>query len=390
LDARVFQSLRLAYLPWPILLTALVLASAGVVLVTSATWDEDAFWNMGREARLQALWWGVAVLTAGLVGVVRFTIWRDLAWVGYAGSIAVLLFMLAAANTALVPLIKGQANWIVLGPVRVQPVEFIKIATLVALARFCSSAWFDARRLGHAVMALGVGLLPAALVGKEDLGSALTMVPMVIAVLLLCGMRLRLVALGAALAGIALAVAVVLLPRDGYQWKRIQAWIDPEAYALHEGYQVTRSTRSIGSGQWTGKGFAAGEQNRLGWVPEKHTDMILAVAGEEMGFAGTATLVVLLTGLGVLCLSLSGRLHDPTAQLVAAGFGCLVVGQASINIAVATGLMPVTGVTLPFLSYGGSSLLALHLGLGLLIAARLEHAGERRPGGPRPVWARRG
>lgn len=384
----MIQRVRLVDLPWAVVLCAVMLSTAGLLLVTSATWNDDAAWGMGNEARMQLVWWAIALIAGAITAHLRFAAWKDLAWTGYGAAILLLVIMVLAAGTPLVPKIKGQANWIALGSLRIQPVEFIKIATLLALARLCAAPWFDARKLSHALLAIAVGLGPAVLVAKEDLGSALTFPPMVVGVLLICGLRLRLVALGALLALSAAAVGVATLPKDGYQWKRVQAWLDPEAYALAEGYQTTRSLRSIGSGRVFGKGFAAGDQNRLGWVPEKHTDLILAVAGEETGFLGTSALVLLLFLFGLGCLWTAGNLKDPAARLVPAGFGCLVVGQAAINLAVATGMMPVTGVTLPFISYGGSSLLALHLGIGLITSACAEQGRQPRPNLLRPIWAR--
>jgi rod shape determining protein RodA len=298
--------------------------------------------------------------------------WRGLALPAALAGCGVMVLMLLLAGTALVPPIKGQHNWIVLGNLRLQPVELVKLATLLACATLAAGPNFDARRLSHCGWLLLVAGIPAAIVAKEDLGSALTFPPMAIGVLLVAGMRLRYLVLAVLVVAMALAAAYAVLPREGkkaYQWRRIDAFLHPENYALAEAYQTERSKRSIGSGQWVGKGWMEGEQNRLGWVPEKHTDLVFAVIGEEVGFAGSAAFVILVLawcGAGLLAAS---RAPGPWSRLLVSGFTCLVGGQASINLAVAMGLMPVTGVTLPFVSYGGSSMVVCWLGLGMCASA---------------------
>jgi rod shape determining protein RodA len=279
-----------------------------------------------------------------------------------------MLLMLALAGTALVPRIKGQANWIVLGGLRLQPVELVKLGTLLACATVAAAPRFDARKLSHCALVLAVAGLPSLIIAKEDLGSALTFVPMAVGMLLVAGMRVRHLVLAVLAVGVLVVSAYHVLPREGpkaYQWRRIDAFLHPENYALAEAYQTERAKRSIGSGQWLGKGYMQGEQNRLDWVPEKHTDLVFAVVGEEVGFAGSAGLVVLILAWCAGGLLAAAKAPGPWSRMYAGGFTCLVAGQASINLAVAMGMMPVTGVTLPFVSYGGSSLVACWLGLGI-------------------------
>jgi rod shape determining protein RodA len=281
--------------------------------------------------------------------------------------------MLALAGTSLVPRIKGQANWIVLGGLRLQPVELVKLATLLACATLAAGPNFDGRRLAHCGLLLLVAGVPALIVAREDLGSALTFVPLAAGMLVVAGMPLR----HLLLAGVAVLLAYATLPREGpkaYQWRRIDAFLHPDRYALAEAYQTERSKRSIGSGQLAGKGYMQGEQNRLGWVPEKHTDLVFAVIGEEVGFLGSLAFTVLLGAWCAAGLAAAARAPGPFGRYACAGFASLVGGQAAINLAVATGMMPVTGVTLPFVSYGGSSMVACWLGLGICTAAC---AGER-------------
>ena len=357
-------------MPW--FLAAAALTCAGIALVASATADPANGILFGAAAKAQVLWWAVSVAVSLVAARIPFAWWKELAVPGYIASLLVILAMGVLAGSSLMPPIKGQCNWIVLGPFRIQPVEFIKLATLMATALLISSPGFEARRLGHVCLGLVVAALPAAMLAREDLGSALTFPPMAFGMLMAAGMRGRdftLLMVGG-LAVITLGIS--RLPQEGakaYQYRRIQAWLHPEAYALTEGYQTARSVSAIGSGQYVGKGWSQGDQNRLGLIPEKHTDLISAVAGEEFGLIGMFVLCAGYVTFAWLGLGLAGTARDPCGRLIIVGFVCLLGGQAAINLSVATGLLPVTGITLPFLSYGGSSLLATWLGLGIARSA---------------------
>ena len=355
--------------------TAIGLTLFGCLMVASAAQDSAGPLGLGPEARAQLMWAAVAFGSGLVAARVPFAWWRELSVPAYAAALVVILAMMALAGTSLVPLRKGQANWLVLGPFQVQPVEFIKVAVLLGVARTISAPGFEARWFLHCCLALGIAALPAALVAREDLGSALTFPAVVGGMLLIAGMRLRHLGLLAAVGLTVITLGVASLPKEGpkaYQYRRIQAWLHPDDYALTEGYQTARSVAAIGSGRVLGKGWRQGDQNRLGLVPEKHTDLISAVIGEELGFAG---ILLLLIGYGALVwigLAMASRVRDPHRRLVIGGTVCLVGGQASLNLAVAQGLMPVTGVTLPLISYGGSSMVATWLALGIAASASRE------------------
>ena len=394
----VLQRVRWAEVPWGWLVVALLLTAMGLAFVVSACWDATQSFGLGKEARLQFAWWGIG-LTACVVAMhVPFSAWRRLAIPMFAASLTLELFMMVAAGTSLVPTIKGQANWLVFGPLRLQPVEFIKLGTLVACARLVAHPDFDPKRFLHVCAALAMAAVPSVLHARADLGSSMTFPPMIFGMLVAMGMRIShlllligftlvvgLGGLGLMLAdapkGSALAKAQAsLLPREGpkgYQYKRIQAWLHPDDYALTEGYQTARSVRSIGSGRLLGKGYLEGDQNRLGWLPEKHTDLIFAVVGEESGFVGSVLALGLFLAFTWAGLHAAGICRDPCGKALIVGYVCLIMGQATINLAVAMGLMPVTGVTLPFFSYGGSSMLACYLGLGIALSASLAQRSER-------------
>lgn len=359
-------------------MAALLLTGIGVTFVVSSTMDPHGLWGLGGKGIKQLIWWGLGLSACAVCLHISDEVWSALAWPAVLVALVLQGFMLAAAGTALVPSIKGAHNWLVLGPINIQPSEFYKLALLLGLARLLSERDADAARWGYLFAAMALVGIPAALLAKEDLGSALTLGPLLFGVLFVAGIRAYQTGLLAAGAvGLIAAGYSVLrsVGQESYQWRRIQAWMDPDAYALTEGMQTLRSQRAIGSGQWFGKGWSEGDHNVLGWLPEKHTDMIFAVIGEEFGFFG-ALVVLVCYGLFAWCGVLAAMsCQAPFNRLVIAGYVSLVMGQMVINLAVVLGLIPVTGITLPFFSYGGSSLLALYVGLGICLSCS---AGRRR------------
>lgn len=367
---------------WSLLVGALVLSAAGLVFIASSTADvAEGVW-FGAQARMQLVWWGLSLAVCLLCLHVPLETWRSLAIPAFIATLALQVLMLALRGTAFVPLKKGAYNWLVLGGgVQVQPSEFYKIATLLLLAKLLAEPSADARRLGFCLGCAAVAGFPALLIAGQDFGSALTFLPLIAGLLLLAGMRLRWLTAAAFAGALAVVVAVPYLPRDGHHWRRLCAWWDPESYQQHEGFQTLRALRSIGSGQLNGKGYAAGDQNLMGKLPEDHTDMIFGVIAEETGFIGSSLVVLGLTGYCLACLTSAMRCRVPYGRYLIAGLACLLMGQVTINLLVATGLMPVTGITLPFFSYGGSSLLVVHIlvGIGLAAsAARTRQLGRTR------------
>jgi rod shape determining protein RodA len=368
----MFQVPAYGRLPWWWLELTLLTTGVGVAFIASAGYDPAGDAWLARDAQMQLVWWAAGAAACAVAMHIAPATWRRLALPAGLAAVATVALMLLLAGTPLVPRIKGQANWIVLGPMRLQPVELVKLAVLLGCATIAAAPGFDARRLGHVLLLLVAAGIPSALVAKEDLGSALTFPPMALGVLIVAGMRPRHLLLVLLTMAVTVAAGYAMLPREGpkaYQYKRIQAWLHPDQYALAEAYQAERSMRSIGSGQWAGKGYLAGEQNRLGWVPEKHTDLIFAVIGEEVGFVGSAAFILLLGAWAAAGLLAAAQAPDTWGRILVAGFVCLLTGQAALNLAVATGMLPVTGVTLPFTSYGGSSLFACWMGLGVACGA---------------------
>lgn len=372
----LLQRVRFGEVQWAPVVLALAMTGFGIAFVVSATVDPgDDGWGLGR---MQVLWWSVAMSAGAVAMHVPITTWRAASPGLYVGCLLLQLGMMALAGTSLVPSIKGAHNWIAVGPMRIQPSEFYKLASLLLTARMLTEPQVDVRRLGWCLVVGGVGMLPALMIAPEDLGSAITFLPMVLGMLLFAGMPVRYLLLFLATTAAAAWAAVAALPAHSYHIKRLRAWLDPESYALTEGFQTIRALRSIGSGQWTGKGYGLGDQNLLGWLPEKHTDMIFAVIGEELGFLGAMLVPLLFCLFGYAGLFAATQCRLPYARLVVAGFTCLIVGQATINLMVVMGLMPVTGITQPFFSYGGSSLLGTYCGLGVCAGATVARNRQLR------------
>jgi rod shape determining protein RodA len=243
----------------------------------------------------------------------------------------------------------------------------MKVALVIALARQLHRCAGEERLAirhlaGSALLFAG----PAFLVLRQpDLGTVIVLGLGAFTVLLLAGLPIRLVLLAMLIIGPALPYAWGHL--KPYQQQRLVTFFDPQADPLGSGYHVRQSTIAIGSGMVHGKGYLQGTQNHLNFLPEQHTDFVFSVFAEEWGFVGTATLVGLYVALVLRGIVIATRARDNIGALLAAGLTATIFWQAVINIAMTSGALPVVGITLPFLSYGGSSMLALMASIGLIM-----------------------
>jgi rod shape determining protein RodA len=352
---------RVSYrsIDWFVLGCVAALVAFGILFIQSAQAE-----HASRGAR-QLLW--AAMGLAAMVAVIQADYMRLMryAYVIYAATIALLVAVLFTRP------VNFASSWFDLGFMKFQPSEIAKIGWLLAMARFLPAQDHHRRLLGL-LPPTGVTLLPLALIlWQPDLGTAMIFVPAFFTVLYAAGARgahLGVVALSGAGASGAMWIAFM---RD-YQKRRVLAWLNPARYATTDAYQMLKSRIAVGSGGLTGHGLGRGEINRLGWVPEKDTDLIFSVVAEEWGFAGSIALIGLFALLVAALIDIAQRTDEPQGRLIAVGVASLVGFQAAVNLWVATGLLPTTGVTLPFVSYGGSSLLVsfVMVGLALNVAAR--------------------
>lgn len=350
----------IAHFDWPLLLCVLVLLAAGLSTVVSATHGP------GHAVSPLAL----RQLAFGLIGLAAMTaaLSFDYRWLERYGYVPYALALGLLVATAVIGTAGGGARrWIPIGPFMLQPSEFAKIALIIALARYLH------RQTGEGPLSLrsvGVPLLlfapVAGLILKQpDLGTAVVIGMTVGTILLIAGMQLRLVVLVAAVVGPVLPYVWTHL--KPYQQRRVLTFIDPQADPLGAGYHIIQSKIAIGSGMLHGKGFMQGTQNQLNFLPEQHTDFIFAVFAEEWGFLGSALLLAAYAALLWRCFVAATRARDAFGMLLGFGLCAGIFCQVFINMAMAMGVLPVVGVTLPFFSYGGSSLLACMIAIGLLM-----------------------
>ncbi len=292
----------------------------------------------------------------------------------YLASIAALLFVLVVGSSAY-----GSRRWIVIAGTQVQPSELAKVTTVIMLAKFFSDNEEKMRSLRVFATSMLIAAAPALLVLVEpDLGSALVFGVIWLGMVLIAGARpLHLLGLAFAVAA-AMPAAVYAIAHD-YQKARIDVWLDPNKDPLGTGFNILQAEISIGSGGLLGKGFTHGTQTQLDYLRTQTTDYIFSVGAEELGFVGAMVLFGLFIVLLFRCLRVAGMSDDVFGRLIAVGVVVFILFQVFVNIGVNIRLVPVTGVPLPLVSQGGSSLITILASLGILQSI----LGHRRRRGTR-------
>jgi rod shape determining protein RodA len=310
---------------------------------------------------------------------------RILAPLVYAASVAGLVLVLTMGST-----VNGSRSWLMVGGLSIQPSEFAKLAVVIGMALVVAERAEGSGRtrvgLVDVTAMLAVAAIPATLILMQpDLGTMLVLTATVFGVLAIAGAPRRwlgLLALGG-VAGAAAAVSSGWL--KDYQLDRFLAFTDPTLDPRGAGYNVEQARIAVGNGGLFGQGLFDGSQTRAGFVPEQHTDFVFTVAGEELGLVGAAVLIALLGVVLWRALRIAVRADDVFGRVAAAGIACWLGFQAFQNIGMCLGIMPVTGVPLPFVSYGGSSMFAGMLAVGLLqnihLRSRSAPAARLRPAG---------
>lgn len=355
-DRRLLQNVD-----WTILVTALAVVGMSAVTLVSL--------HVGRAGG-GVLWRQLAWVGVGLVAllVISSLDYRRLVRIApavYVAGLAALVMVFFIGRT-----VSGARRWIGLGSFTVQPSELFKFAfVLMAVWLLTSRA---ARAGGVTALALTVPILavPFVLIVRQpDLGTGLVLLPVLLALLVGAGLPMRLVG---GLLGVGLAVmpAAWFVMRD-YQRERIMVYLDPVRDPLGSAYNVIQAKIAIGSGQLLGKGVAGATQSRLSFLPERHTDFIFAVFAEMWGFVGCISLLACYAILLLRGFDIAASAREPVGRLVALGATALLATQILVNVGMVTGLLPVVGVPLPLMSYGGSSMLVTLMTLGLLLSVRM-------------------
>jgi rod shape determining protein RodA len=351
----------------PLLLLATLGLVAGSLIALNGATQNDVPGEPHYYVYRQAAYAGIGLVLMYAVSRIDYSRLRELRYPVYGVLLALLLMVLAIAGAT-----RGSRAWIELPFFNFQPSEVGKVLLVVALSGFLVDRM---RRMGRDTTAriMLLGLLPTMLVIAEpDLGSALVYVAGTMALLFVAGAPWRHLAALGALFAVALTVVLVAAPMAGvevlkpYQVDRLTAFLHPSADPGEEGYQLQQALTAIGSGEKTGRGVENATQTSLNFLPEHHTDFVFAVVGETYGFAGCAlilSLYALLIWRGLHILTVAKNLYG---ALLAGGITVMLLFQLFVNIGMNVGIMPITGVTAPLLSFGGSSMLATFLALGLL------------------------
>ena len=348
---------KMLQINWGLILIVTATAAIGLAMLYSAA---NGSWNPWAGRQLIRFGVGLAVLI--VIALVDIRFWWRYAFLIYGALLCLLVAVEVFGSVGM-----GAQRWINLGVIRLQPSELMKVGLVLALARyFHGLSTEDVGRIPYLIVPLILVVLPTALVLKQpDLGTALFLIMIAGAIFFVAGVKLWkfVVVLGAGGA----AVPIVWSTLRSYQQKRILTFLDPESDPLGAGYHILQSKIALGSGGMFGKGFMQGSQSHLNFLPEKQTDFIFTVLAEELGMAGGLALL----GLYVLmmiygfAIGLRARLHF--GRLVALGITSMVFFYVFINIAMVMGLIPVVGVPLPLISYGGTAMLTLMIGIGFLI-----------------------
>ncbi len=357
---------RTPQLDWVLMGAALALLVIGTLLVWSATSNREVLTGGDSTAFLRKQLVNLAIGGVLLVLVLA----TDHRWLRlltplvYLASMVGLGLVLAMGTT-----VNGSRSWLMVGGMSIQPSEFAKVAVVVGTALWVAERVEWNRRVGAAdvVGMLAIAGLPAALIMLQpDLGTMLVLSATVFGLLAVAGVARRwlggLVAGGVAVAAFAVWSGFL----KDYQIDRFMAFTNPDLDPRGAGYNTEQARIAVGNGGVTGQHLFSGSQTRSGFVPEQHTDFIFTVAGEELGLLGAGAVIVLLAVVVWRALAIAARAEDMFGRVAAAGIACWIGFQSFQNIGMCLGIMPVTGVPLPFVSYGGSSMFAALVAVGLL------------------------
>ncbi len=347
-------------------MTPLLIFFIGIASIYSANFKSHQ--ELGQILAIrQMLWMAVAVLGMFLVLKVDYFKLQDLAWPLYFVSLALLVLVL------FMPARLGAHRWISIGSFNFQPSELAKFSVILALSSFFAdhrAEYISKRKLLLPFIAVR---LPFILILKEpDLGTGMSLVPVLLAMLYVWGLKPK--TLLSLIAAAALTSPLLFFFLKEYQKARLLVFINPNADPLGAGYTIIQSKIAIGSGGLWGKGFMGGTQNRLNFIPERHTDFIFAVISEEGGFLASVAILLLFWVLVKKGYTISAQTPDRFGSQLACGITPLIGMQAIVNLGMTMGLFPVVGIPLPLVSYGGTSVLVTMLGIGILLNIKL-----RRP-----------
>jgi rod shape determining protein RodA len=358
---------KFGQIDWVLVLMLCLLAASGGLMLYSIAGGSWKPWALPQMARF-----GFCVLLMLGLAMIDLRVWFAAAYPVYAVGLVLLVGVAVAGHAAL-----GATRWLSFGGEKFQPSEVMKIGLVLALARFYHGLSADKARLSWRLLVpAGLIAVPTLLVAKQpDLGTAILLAATGGAVMMLAGLSLRMIAVG--LVGIAAAVPpFVLFVLKGYQRDRILTFLHPENDPSGSGYHILQAKIALGSGGVLGKGFGLGSQSQLNFLPEKQTDFIFATLAEEFGLVGCVSMLVLYAATILIALRIASLSHSHFGRLSAAGVTATFAFYVMINGAMVMGLAPVVGVPMPLLSYGGTVMLTVMVGFGLVQSVRVHRYSE--------------
>ena len=359
---------KILFLNWPIILLLSSVAGVGFLMLYSVAGGSFTPWAEPQMKRF-----AVGLVLMVLIGMVPIWFWRSMAGFGYGMTIILLIGVEFFGAEG-----KGAQRWIDLGFMRLQPSELMKITLVMVLAAYYD--WLPSKKKSRPLWVLipiVIILLPTALVLKQpDLGTSLLLIMAGGGLMFLAGVHWGYFA--AVLASGFGLIAAVFQSREtpwqllnNYQYRRIDTFLDPSADPLGAGYHITQSKIALGSGGWTGRGFMQGPQSRLNFLPEKHTDCIFTTLAAEFGFVGGISVLTIYLLVVFFCVTSALTNRDRFSSLLILGIALNFFLFFSVNMAMVMGLIPVVGVPLPLVSYGGSAMLVLMIAFGLVQSAHV-------------------
>lgn len=363
-----------------LLIITIILALVGLVMVfsASAVVAGNRFHDPGYFLKRQLAWLAFGFLLLHLASHIDYVWWKRLS-IPLLGLTVVLLVMVLIPSLGVSA--KGARRWLRLGPISVQPAEIAKLVAVMYLAAYLTKK--EDRLTGFlsglAPALLVIGVLGGLVLLEPDLGTVVVMGSVAIGLLFLGGARLsHLLSLGLC----AVPAVLVLVLSSSYRRQRLMTFLAPWKDASDAGFQITQSFLAFGSGGLFGVGLGEGKQ-KLFFLPEAHTDFVLALVGEELGLIGTGVIILLFALFAIRGFQVAARARMPFGRYLGMGITLLIGVQALINACVVTGLVPTKGLTLPFVSYGGSSLVTCMFGVGILLNISRDRQTGREDSGRR-------
>ena len=367
-DRSLLSARTVRQIDWVLLGSALIVCTLGVLFIWSASFhlEQDGDWHASSQPLRQLMWIGAGLVVFVIIVALPYTYFTRVSYLFYVAILALLVGVLFA------PAIQHVHRWFRVGGFLFQPGEFVKVVLVITLARYLMYRE-SYRTLPGLAAPLVLALAPMVLLVMEpDIGTSLTLLPIMFALLFTAGARRSHLVI-IVLVGLGSLPAIYYAPHVLQDWQRerIITIIHPESHAKdirYGSYQVMNSVTAVAAGGVAGKGWGQGSQHLFDFIPADQTDFIFAVYAEEWGFLGTTFLLFLYFLIFTCGLSIAKSTREPFGRLIAVGVVVMWASQVLINIGMTVQLMPVTGIPLPFMSYGGSSLVSSFVALGLIVS----------------------